>query len=729
LSPEFDKGKSRQFSYLDETPEVKTAKPRMARLNAAITEAIAEPKQRTALYRCMKRGRDTRSNRLATLPGGEAFRDEVKAIKDRCIADQERLLGAFTQQAEARGAKVFVAEDGAAAIAYVLRLAAERGYTNVAKSKSLTTEEIEINQDLEAAGIGVVETDLGELILQLVNEKPYHLVFPSVHKMKEDVAEIFAKATGKPVSDDIPAIMKVVQEYLRPIFLNTDIGMTGANVGVAETGGIVIETNEGNARLVSSIGKCHVCIMGMEKIVETVEDALMMVLAHPVSASGQLPTTYVTWMHGRSPLGEGGPERESHIIILDNGRTRMRQDPLMKEALNCIRCGACMNVCPTYGVVGGHTFGHIYPGPIGIPWTAEVHGLRTAGDFADLCISCGLCKEICPADIDMPLMIAEVKKRDMEDFPPAIVKRVLMAAESSAKLGCATAPFSNWALRNPLFRKLMEWSAGIESQRVLPPFARRTFAKQWRKREKRRRKQAARATPRHKVVFFHDLYANYNAPELGLAVVDRLEAIGCEVAVPPQRGSGYPCIGYGDLDKARDAALYNLQQLAPYVRDGFEVVATEPTAAYCLREAWPKLLPHHPHAKEVAAHSHEIFAYLLQHEPPPAERRLHGRRFGFHCSCHQRPLGAGREAMDWLRRHGAEVELIETGTCCGMGGTFGLKHGPLGYELANAVGDPLFQLFKDSGVEAIVTESSVCSIHLKEGTGMKLYHPLELLRL
>ncbi|MBI3118138.1 MAG: LUD domain-containing protein [Candidatus Hydrogenedentes bacterium] len=712
---------------------------RYERLNAAILEAIEEPKQRTALYRCMDRGRRARRNRLNTLPGGAAFRDETKAIKDRCIAEQDELLAKFTRNAEARGAHVLLAQDGPAVTEYVLRVAREHGYSNVSKSKSLTTEEIEINHDLEAAGLRVVETDLGELIIQLVGEKPYHLVFPSVHKMKDDVAAIFAKATGKEVSADIPAIMPVVQGYLRPIFLNTDIGMTGANIGIAETGGIVIETNEGNARLVSSIGKCHICVMGIEKIVDTVENAMMMVLAHPVSASGQLPTTYVTWMHGRTPLGQDGPERETHIIILDNGRTRMREDPLMKEALNCIRCGACMNICPTYGVVGGHTFGHIYPGPIGIPWTAEVHGLEKAGDFADLCISCGLCKEICPAEIDMPLMIAEVKHRDMQERPLSITKRALMAAETASKLGCFTAPFSNWALRNRAFRWLMEKALGIDRRRQLPPFARRTFRQQFAKAhgaakgpsrilrsDKSTRIEHGSSVPVRKVAFFHDLYANYNRPDLGMAAVRCLEAAGCEVVVPEQQSSGYPYIGYGDLDKARDTALYNIAQLKPWVEQGYDIVTTEPTAAYCLRVSYPKLLPLHPHAKTVGTRTSEIFHYLMEIEPAEVPQDLAGRRFGFHCSCHQRPLGAGTEAMAWLRKRGAEVELIETGTCCGMGGTFGLKHEPLGYALAQAVGEPLFKLFQNSGVEAIISESSVCAIHLSEGTGLPVYHPLEL---
>ena len=701
------------------------AETRYSRLYAKIDRALKEKSKRTALYQVVKRGRDSRHAAVDLLPGGEGFRGEVRGIKLRCLEQQDDLVDRFAEKVRERGASVFLAKDGAEAIAYILKVARECGAKVVAKSKSLTSEEIEVNHPMEAAGMEVIETDLGELIIQKVQEKPFHLVFPAIHKTAGEVAEIFEKVAGEAVSKDVDAIMKVVRQYLRPIFLNADIGMTGANVGVAETGVIVIETNEGNARLVSSIPDVHICIMGREKIVETVEDALQMMLAHPISAVGQHLTTYVTMMGGRSPLGEGEEPRESHIIILDNGRTRMREDALFKDALNCIRCGACMNICPTYGVVGGHTFGHIYPGPIGIPWTAEVHGLELAGDFAPLCISCGLCKEICPAEIDIPMMIAAVKDRDSETHPHPAVNRILMAAEAFAKFGSATAPVSNWLLKSRAYRWVMEKITGIGRGHELPPFNRQTLMKRMRKRG-----ASPVSKPVRRVAFFVDLYANYNAPELGMAAVERLEARGCEVVLPPQRGCGYPYIGYGDLKKARKVADENVRYLAPYVEQGYDVVTTEPTAGYCLKISYPKLLDGREDAKALANRTYELFEYLelVEGEASPDVESLKGRRFGFHIPCHQRPLGAGRHAMAYLEGRGAEVEVIETGTCCGMAGTFGLKVGLLGYALSQAVGEPLFQSFKEAGVEAIVTESSVCSIHLKAGTDLEVWHPLELLR-
>jgi iron-sulfur cluster protein len=700
---------------------------RYTRLHKEINAAIGDRSKSNALLRCMKRGRDSRARTLKALPGGSAFRDEVKRVKKRCIDDLPRLQATFVENARKRGVTVYEAGTAADVIRYCLDLAKARGAKALAKSKSLTTEEVELNQPLIDAGVDVVETDLGELIIQLVDEKPFHLVFPSVHKMAPEVAKIFSKATGEEVASDIPSLMKVVRKYLRPIFLNAEIGMTGANIGVAETGAICIETNEGNGRLVSSIGDCHVCIMGAEKIVETIEDAMLMVLAHPVSASGQLPTTYVTWMHGRNPLGEGQGRkpRESHLIVMDNGRSAMRDDPKMREALYCIRCGACMNVCPTYGIVGGHTFGHIYPGPMGICWTAGVHGLEKAADFAPLCISCGLCKEICPAKIDMPHMIAEIKHRDAQKNGYRVSQRIMMAADKAARLGSLTAPLANYTLKSRPLRRIMEKTLHLSADRKLPPFAAPSFMQRF----ANHRPKVTR--PTHRAVLFIDVYANFNDPELGMAAVRRLEALGCQVAVPRQRAAGYPFIAYGDMDRARSTARYNVSKLAPYVARGFDVVGIEPTATYCLKESYPKLLNDTAKTSPLADHTYELFEYLNKLEKEaghsPASGSLTGMKFGFHCSCHQRPMGSGAGAMEWLKRRGAEVELIETGTCCGMGGTFGLKSGPLGHKLSAAVGEPLFELFKSAEIDAIVTESSVCKIQLAEGTGIKVYHPLELL--
>ncbi|MCH7661431.1 MAG: LUD domain-containing protein, partial [Euryarchaeota archaeon] len=555
----------------------------------------------------------------------EGLKDRAREIKEDAISRLPDLIDQLTETVEANGGEVYLASDEEDANRYITEVAESDNAETLVKSKSMTSEEIEVNDALESAGVDVYETDLGEFVIQLAEESPSHIVGPAIHKSRTEIAELFNEVFEPDERlETAEELTMFAREYLGERVKEADIGMTGANVGIAETGGIVIETNEGNARLVTSIGNCHICVMGVEKIVDTIEDALLMVLAHPVSATGQLPTTYVTWMHGRSPLGEGAEKpRESHIIILDNGRSEMRQDPDMAEALHCIRCGACMNICPTYGVVGGHTFGHIYPGPIGIPWTAQVHGLEKAGDFAPLCISCGLCQVICPADINMPMMIARVKDRDARQRGRPVVDRVMMAADELAALGSATAPFSNWLLKSSWFRILLEKVAGLDRRRTLPEFSPTHVFKRF-------RNQIAQepAFPENKVAFFSDVYARYNAPELAIRAVEHLQGCKCKVVFPKQKSSGYPFIAYGDLAKAEDRARYNVANLIPFVRQGYDIVSPEPTAVYALRKSYPSLMDNYVDAVHVSKNSYELFEYLLKVEGKPDETLLKGRRFG-----------------------------------------------------------------------------------------------------
>jgi len=701
-------------------------------LKEKVRHALASPRQRDALSNAMLLARTARNNRIASLPDGDAFRHAAKKIKQRCAEDHVRLLADFQRNAEARGAHVLLAEDARAAIAGILDILREHGARRVTKSKSITTEEIELNDALEAADVEVFETDLGELIVQLLGDRPFHTIAPAVHKTAADVAELFTEVTKQLVPDDVGTIMQVVRNYLRPIFLDAQVGVSGGNVGIAEAGVVAILTNEGNEQLVTGIPDVHICVMGADKIVESFEDAVALVTAVSMSVVGQRIPTYLSFIGGKAPMSEadGTRRREQYFVVLDNGRSRMREDPDLKEALNCVRCSACLGACPTFSIVGGHTFGHIYQGPIGIPWTAAVHGLDQAGAFSELCIACGLCKEICPVDIDIPMMIAKVKERNAAKNPASLASKAMMSAASFARVGSATAPVSNWALGNAAFRWALEKTVGVDRHCTLPQFARTPLHR----RLAQGREELAEGVRR--VVYFVDLYADYNAPELGQAVIHQLEAAGCHVIVPPQAYSGYPYFAYGDVTRARDSARACVALLAPYLRAGYEIVSTEPTATHCLKELYPSLLDHDPGAEEVAAHSHSLFGYLLKiggdEKSRPGKsasesKPLQGRKLGFHISCHQRPLDSGRDAIRWLEAQGAEVVVVETGTCCGMGGTFGMKAGPLGRELALAAGATLFQRFRDAGVDTIVTESSVCKMHVGQGTGIKVYHPLELL--
>jgi iron-sulfur cluster protein len=689
-------------------------------LEERIAAGIENKAQRKALGDAMHRGRTNRAAALLTLDDPIAFRNHVRQIKEKAIENLDSLIEEFARNATKKGAIVFLAKDGPSAIEYIASIARAKNAKLITKSKSQTSEEIEMNRPLENLGYQVVETDLGERIVQLAHEKPIHLVFPAAHKTLQQVADIFSAESGTKVAAEYDAIMVFVRKALRNTFLAADIGVTGANIAIAETGTIVIETNEGNARLVASTPKTHIALLGIDKIVPTTEDALHLIQAHPISSTGQKLTTYVSFISGRSPLrGTDGP-RELHIVILDNGRSAMREDEVFHEALYCIRCGACMNICPTYEVVGGHVFGYIYPGPIGIPWTANVHGFDKA-EYVPLCIACGLCHEICPVDIDIPYMIARVKELHSQKRGQSRVNRVVMNSDEYAKLASQLAPLSNWLLRRRSIRYMLERSLGIDRKRRLPAFCRRTFEKWWKNHE------TTPTSSEDKVAYFVDVYANYNRPDIGIAAVSLLERCGVRLDVPPQKTSGMPYFSYGELDKMKGIAAFNVASMLPSVNGGCEVVATEPTAAYCFKKIYPKLLKS-KESELVAEHTHEFLEYVRE------KRLLDGKlnqafsgNAGLHVSCHQREMGMGRATIDLMKSIGLEVKLIETGTCCGMGGTFGLKTGVLGYKLATEVGQPLFDLFKNAKLDFGLTESSVCKIQLEEGTGLRFEHPVALL--
>ncbi len=674
------------------------------------------------LYSAMVRGLTGRAKAIQEIKDFEKFRSEVRSIKEESLRKLPQLLEMFVRNAERHGARIHYARDAAEANEIIFRIIKASGATGLVKSKSLTSEEIMLNERLEERGIEVVETDLGERIVQLARERPSHLVFPAIHKSREEVADLFSRESGVALSGDIKELLSYIRRRLRRYFVEARVGLNGANIGIAEIGAVVLETNEGNGRLVASIPEVQIVLLGVEKIVETVEEALLLARAHGVSATGQRVTTYVSMMAGRLPLSGSGGARELHIVLLDNGRSRMLEDPYFREALYCIRCGACMNICAPYSVVGGHLFGHIYPGPIGIPWTANVHGVEKAL-FSHLCISCGLCREVCPALIEIPLMISRVKELLSESMGHPRVNKAMMMYERFAKYASSLAPLSNWFLHSRVIRYLLEKVVGLDRGVAIPEFRRDSLNHRFRKMRR------PVSQPRGRVVIFTDIFANYSRPEIGEALIEALYSAGFEVEIPEQLSSGYPLVSYGDLEGARRYARRNVELLWPYVSRGYEVVSIEPTATYTLRHVYPYLLRGDGRAEELASHTREALGVLRELvDKGDLEVRCGRRvRYGIHVSCHQRGLSGADHITALARAAGLEFEVIEDGMCCGMGGTFGMKGGPVGRGLALAMGGRLFNLFTSSRVDAILTESSVCAIHLREGTGLEVLHPLEVL--
>ena len=344
----------------------------------------------------------------------EEWREEARNIKIHTLDHLDYYLELLHDNVTSAGGQVHFAKDSAEANAIVSFLARSRGVKVATKSKSMVSEELELNPVLESVGVEVYETDLGEYIIQLAGETPSHLVAPALHKSKEDVAELFADKLGLPYDEDIERMAAAARTALRDKFMEADLGISGANFVVAETGTLVIVTNEGNGRLCTSAPRMHIGITGMEKVIPSMQDLAIFLRLLPRSATGQRISSYVSMITGpRREDDEDGPE-EFHLILVDNGRSRMLRDPKLREALYCIRCGACLNICPVYQRVGGHAYGWVYPGPIGAVVSPMLTGLKESKMLPQASSLCGACREACPVKINIPRMLLELRHRTAE---------------------------------------------------------------------------------------------------------------------------------------------------------------------------------------------------------------------------------------------------------------------------------------------------------------------------
>ena len=350
-----------------------------------------------------------RRQAAASLSNWEELRSEARAIKDDVLLHLDRYLETFVANAEKRGAQFHWARDAAEANDIICRLTLARGARNVVKSKSMTTEEIHLNTALERAGMQVVETDLGEYIIQLAGETPSHIIAPAIHKTKRQIAELFTTELGMPPTDDVDQLTSTARSTLRERFAAADIGISGVNFGIAETGTIVIVENEGNIRLTTSLPRTHIAVMGIEKLLPRFADLDVFLKLLPRSAAGQALSAYQSFITGvKRNASDEGPE-ELHILLLDNGRSRMLGHPVTRQSLACIRCGACLNACPVYQQVGGHAYGSVYPGPIGSVITPQLMGLEKAAQLPYASSLCGACREVCPVKIDIPRLLLHLR--------------------------------------------------------------------------------------------------------------------------------------------------------------------------------------------------------------------------------------------------------------------------------------------------------------------------------
>ncbi|MDQ3910496.1 MAG: LutB/LldF family L-lactate oxidation iron-sulfur protein [Actinomycetota bacterium] len=443
-----------------------------------------------AIEHFTKKSVAARNAALNDLPEAPELRERAYRVKQETMADLDRYLEQMAEAVEERGGKVFFASDGEDVVRYVADLVRQRGAKVITKSKSMATEEVELNRRLEEdyaeLNLEIVETDLGEWIAQLAEEHPSHIVGPILHMNRQRVADILSGVAGEGLPPNVEDLAAFARKRLREKFLTADIGISGANFGVAETGTIVTVTNEGNGRLVASVPPVHVVVIGIEKLIPRFEDLSIFIQLLARSATGQKITVYTNFITGPRGEGELDGAEEMHLIFLDNGRSKLLGTEF-EEALYCIRCGASLNVCPVYRQTGGHAYGSTYSGPIGAVITPLLKGDEEAKDLPHASSLCGACSEACPVAIPLHDLLLKLRNRQVEAGLADKAHEIAFKGFEGAMKHPTLYKISGRAGRlaqKPLLRGgsptlLPAAVSGWTDTRDLPPLAKKPFRELW----------------------------------------------------------------------------------------------------------------------------------------------------------------------------------------------------------------------------------------------------------
>lgn len=424
------------------------------KIKAYVKNALLDGNLKTAVDRATQTALTKRQDKVDHMPYWEDLRHAAHAAKREVMEHLDRYLEEFEKNCQKNGIQVHWAETAEEARAIIYQLIQDNNVKSIVKSKSLTTEELHLNHFLIERGIETLETDLGEYIVQLLDQIPSHLTAPALHLTRKDIARIFQEKLGVDYTEEPTELAAIARSQLRRKFLAADMGISGVNFAIADAGAVTIVENEANAALTISVPKIHVAVMGIEKLIPRLQDLSIFLRLLGPSATGQKASSYVHIVSGPSPASrKEGPE-QVHVVILDNGRSKILADPQLRELLFCIRCGACLNVCPIYQQVGGHSYGWVYMGPIGATLIPSYLGTK-AGKYAPYLSSlCGACFEICPVRINIPHHLVKLRNDIVNDGHSLLLER----------LG-----ISVWAFlaKHPLFYRFATWFPG-KLQQLLP---------------------------------------------------------------------------------------------------------------------------------------------------------------------------------------------------------------------------------------------------------------------
>ncbi|HUI85452.1 MAG TPA: LUD domain-containing protein [Candidatus Binatia bacterium] len=703
------------------------------------------------------RNRYAATSRLADY---NQLKDRARQIKEDAIAHLPELLRQLEASVRANGGHFYLAKTAAEADQYIRDVLLRHQVRLVVKGKSITSEETRLNHALEAAGVTVAETDLAEFILQVADEQPSHIVAPALHYSRERITALFKRkfTTDLPL-DTGEELTKFAREKLRQQFIAADAGISGANLIAADSGSLMLVESEGNIRMTTTLPPLHIAIAGIEKVVPSRTDFGTFIELLPRSGTGQPLTSYVSILHPplKAPSfaapGKTARPREFHMVLIDNGRGHMREDPVLREALYCIRCSACLNSCANFETVGGHAFGgETYSGGIGGSWEAGTGKLLNAR-FSELCSGCLRCLPQCPVRIDVPWLNENLRQRINFEQPASAAKSAFGARTGSAPED-RVAPlqkqfFANYdaiarsamrfpwlanaAMHLPFARSLMESVVGLDRRRRLRPFPRKTWEQVYRG-QNGRAPTAESAAPR--MLMLADVFTNYGSPERGMAAMRVLREVGVDVGLGPALPDGRSAISQGMIETARQKANAMAQALLPYIDQGIAICVLEPSVLAMLRLDYAHLLDPTTWARfrrgnflepmqavwSVAQEQRLDLARIF-----PADRSQFGIRVFCHSQCQQRTCEAAGETLSVLAAAGFDVATSSV-ECCGMAGSFGYKREY--YELSMAVGEDLFAQIRaaeQDGPRILVASGTSCHEQLWAGMGRDVLHPAELL--
>jgi iron-sulfur cluster protein len=645
-------------------------------------------------------------------------RRQIAQGKDEALLHLEELYEAFKARAEAAGAKVHLAATAREANEIIAAIAKENQVRKIVKSKSMTAEETFLNHHLEKEGLEVVETDLGEWIIQLRHEGPSHMVLPAIHLSRQEVAELFTQVTGEAQEPDIGNLVKVARRVLRQAFLTADMGISGANFAIVKTGTLGIISNEGNARLVTTLPRVHVALVGLDKLVPDLHAALRILQVLPPSATGQVITSYVSWITGANECRPApGGKKQMHIVFLDNGRLALSQDPVFSEALRCVRCGACANVCPIYALVGGHNYGHVYIGAIGLILTYFYHGRANARAIVQNCLNCQACKSVCPAGIDLPRLIKEVYGEILrQEGPRPMKKRLLGRVLKNRRLfhfllrraSLAQKPLTR---KGDMIRHLPFFFGKEHGFRSLPAIARIPFRDRW------QNLYQPPEHPRYRAGLFGGCLVDFVYPEQGEALLKILQEHQVQVDYPQgQTCCGLPAKMMGEPEIATAVARQNLAALDPA---DYDYILT--LCASCgshLKETYPRLLAAEPglsvKARQFAQKVIDFSSFMTEVlKVKPEQFLARHKKVAYHAPCHLcRGLGVTAAPRELLATAGLEyLAARDEDVCCGMAGSYSVAFPELSAELLKKKLDAV----EETGAELLVTDCPGCVLQLKGG--------------